>query len=248
MQQSSFGRICFCIGFLLVFSKSTHAELIYLPHHGALQEVITFTPQYLFIEDEPNRSTSVDFTALTGVVTNGAVLLKWTTSSEINNYGFEIDRSNDASRWISVGFVSGQGTVTVAKHYSFYDKLVAHEADHPVLYYRLRQIDGDGTVHFSTYIQINTREDSWSAILQQNYPNPFNVSTNIAFFLPHDDLVTLTVYNAAGDMVARIYYQQALEAGNYVVPFTADFLPGGYYTYQLQTSISSSSRTMILGK
>ncbi len=110
------------------------------------------------------------------------VRLEWKTSSEINNYGFVVQRSSQpASGFGSVsGLIPGHGTTLVPHEYSFTD--TSHSV--ATCYYRLQQVDLDNSVYYSEALLVNsvTSVDNQSAMsfgLQQNYPNPFNPTTTI---------------------------------------------------------------------
>ena len=95
--------------------------------------------------------------------------------------------------WDKIGFLTGSGTTTERINYTFIDKNVSPGS----YYYRLKQIDFDGTAEYSPTINviINTEK---SYYLSQNYPNPFNASTNIEFYLPKRAQVKLTIYDVMG--------------------------------------------------
>jgi len=67
----------------------------------------------------PNAPTPVELTSFTGSSKVKSVLLKWNTATEINNYGFEIERSGSLSTWMKIGFVQGSGTSNDPHNYFF---------------------------------------------------------------------------------------------------------------------------------
>jgi hypothetical protein len=113
-----------------------------------------------------------------------SIAVTWRTLSELNNYGFEVERSPDGAHFVAApnGFVAGHGTSSVPNDYSFTDN---PEPPGP-WYYRLRQIDLDGTTHFSDPVKADLLSGvadmtPTNVLLGQNYPNPFNPSTKIGY-------------------------------------------------------------------
>lgn len=92
------------------------------------------------------------------------VLLNWETASELNNYGFEIQRSQDGKDWIVIGFVNGEGTTNKTSNYQYQD----HNPQNGINYYRLRQIDYDGQFEYSNIETTNFSKQ----INFKIYPNP----------------------------------------------------------------------------
>ena len=135
----------------------------------------------------------INFTALSE---GNQVRLSWTTATEKNNKGFEIERKQAETEWVKIGFLEGHGTITQPKEYSFID-------NDPVKgksYYRLRQIDYDGTTKTYEAAEVSY----WKAIryeLGQNYPNPFNPKTTIQYSIGTPQFVSLKVYDVLGNEV-----------------------------------------------
>ena len=109
------------------------------------------------------------------------VLLNWSTSTELNNRGFEIERSTNKKDWRLIGFKEGKGTTTETQNYSFVDDLFGISS--PQLFFRLKQIDFDGSFEYSDVVEVDIAPSTFS--LSQNYPNPFNPSTKIKFTIPN---------------------------------------------------------------
>ncbi len=157
------------------------------------------------------------------------VELSWTTSTEMNNYGFEIQRKA-SDDFITVGFVKGNGSTTEIKHYNFTDR----ELNEGSYTYRLKQIDYSGAYHFSDEIEVDVTGPK-VFFIEQNYPNPFNPSTKIRFNLAVNSKVSLKVYNLIGEEVAELMNGQ-MNAGKQEVEFNAINLNSGVYIYKLEAT------------
>jgi hypothetical protein len=180
------------------------------------------------------------------------VLLEWRTISEINNYGFEIQKATEESgpfATIAGSFVPGHGTTIEPHDYSWIDA----SASPALPYYRLKQIDLDGSVNYFDPIRVSmpTAVGEQSAptefALEQNYPNPFNPSTVIQFALPQNAMVTLDVFNAVGQRVATLVNERR-EAGYHQATFDGTDLASGVYVYKLHAGNFVATRKLLLVK
>jgi len=186
----------------------------------------------------------VELVSFTGECNTNEVLLNWTTASELNNSGFDIQRKFENNDWITIGFTKGSGTTTEVKHYNFIDRI---DNNSPKKYfYRLRQIDFNGKFEFSEAIEIDINVPSEFKLFQ-NYPNPFNPNTLIRFQLPERSEVTLKIYDILGNEVETLL-NDVKDAGFYNVDFNASKLASGIYFYLLQTEKYSKTFKMILLK
>ncbi len=111
-----------------------------------------------FISDAPTLTgecsvVPVRMVSFTGKSANGQVELNWTTATEINNAGFDIERSaNGSTGWSNIGYVAGKGNSVGLQHYSFTD---ANPLD-GVNFYRLRQSDMDGHATYSNVVSVKS--------------------------------------------------------------------------------------------
>jgi photosystem II stability/assembly factor-like uncharacterized protein len=184
----------------------------------------------------------VELASFNASVIGNDVTLSWTTASEVNNLGFDIERQTN-NEWQNIGFVEGKGTTTGITNYSFIDKdLVVANYN-----YRIKQIDMDGTFKYhnlSESIEVGT-PDKFE--LSQNYPNPFNPATAIKYTLPQSGLVTLKVFNVIGQEIAELV-NEVKQAGSYTIEFNANSLPSGVYIYKLNSGNFTSTKKMLLIK
>ncbi len=208
----------------------------------------------------------VELTSFTATQTENCILLEWETETEINNYGFEVERQQSENgtqntEWETIGFVQGHGNSGSPKSYRFLDE--NYNKDQELrLQYRLRQIDTDGTFTYygiiaevnGTITSLNENQLPTEFSLSQNYPNPFNPTTTIKFSIPVVGLspvegqhVSLKIYDILGNEVSQLV-NQLQKPGNYRVEFDASRLTSGVYIYSLVTGSYSSVKKMTLIK
>lgn len=179
--------------------------------------------------------------------TNGSdVKLIWSTATELNNKGFDVQISSDEIEYQSVGFVPGFGTSTEKHSYSF-NVTGLNEGKY---FFRLAQIDFDGTVSYSENIEIEITLPKEFSLLQ-NYPNPFNPTTTIRWQSPVSSWQSLKVYDALGNLAATLV-DEFLPAGNFEIVFDASSsiqnLSSGVYLYKLQIGSKVQTKKMLLMK
>lgn len=185
------------------------------------------------------------------------VELSWTTATEVNNYGFEIQRSevssqssfdNSQSSFVKIGFVKGSGNSNLPKNYSFVD-------DNPLsgnASYRLKEIDNDGSVKYSNIVEASFMKPTVFS-LSQNYPNPFNPTTTINYALPKESKVVLEVYNIMGQKTATLVNEEQ-QAGYYTVQFDIQQttnnkqLSSGIYFYIITAGNFTAVKKLLLLK
>ncbi len=188
-----------------------------------------------------NPIVPVELISFTHNIVNGKVILEWVTATELNNRGFEIQRSMDNNLFVTIGFVQGKGNSTTNQYYSFTDESIDGK-----IYYRLKQMDYLGTYNYSNVIEVNGVTIS-TIQLEQNYPNPFNPVTNIKYQLGNDGFVSLKVYNSIGEEVAELV-NDFQKGGNYQLTFDGKNLPSGMYVYKLVSGNYVESKKMLLLK
>jgi len=190
-----------------------------------------------------NGALPVELSFFTCALNGNNVQLRWKTETEVNNYGFEIERSNDNSIWTTINFVEGSGNSNSPKNYHYFDSDIGQSGNY---YYRLKQIDNDGTYKYSDVITVEVgAPDKYT--LSQNYPNPFNPETRINFSLPVKQFVSLKVYNTLGELVKELINEYK-EAGSYSIVFNASDLASGIYIYRLETQNFVMNKKMTLIK
>ncbi len=173
-----------------------------------------------------------------------SIILEWQTATEINNFGFNIERKNQNENWKVLSFVQGNGNSNAPKTYSYVDSNPLFG----VVQYRLKQIDFDGKFEYSSIVEIYF-EAPTNFRLEQNHPNPFNPSTVISYQIPAFSHVSLKVYDVLGREVATLV-DQFKHPGNYNYEWRIDNseLSSGIYYYRLVTDYYTEAKKMILIK
>ncbi len=215
----------------------------------------------IFIDDisyTDHGALPVELVNFSAILINDKINLKWLTATEVNNYGFEIQKKIYNSQltmnnWEKVGFVKGAGNSNSQKSYSFVDE----NPTNGKIEYRLKQVDNDGKFKYSKVINIDIKNIPSEFSLGQNYPNPFNPTTKIKFSIPSvvdanfastTAHVTLIVYNLLGQKVATLVNGE-LSSGNHSVSFDASKLSSGVYIYRLKAGNNFTAiKKMILMK
>ena len=184
----------------------------------------------------------VELTSFSSQVFGRDVKLSWSTNSEINNSGFEIERKAVSGvQWNKVIFVSGAGNSNVIHSYLFTERnLLTGNYN-----YRLKQIDFNGTYKYYDLINEIIIGVPQQFNLSQNYPNPFNPTTKIKYDLPFDSKVTLKIYDMTGREVTSLVNNTQI-AGYFVVDFNASNLASGMYIYNL--SVEGDAKNFVISK
>ncbi len=177
----------------------------------------------------------VELISFSATVQDGKVNLSWSTATETNNMGFQIERRNmqdeKSDSWNNAGFVKGNGTTTEIKSYYFVDENLSSGK----YQYRIKQIDYDGSFEYSKIIEVNSDITISSFHLFQNYPNPFNSSTTINYQLPQKSLVNISLYDIKGEKISE-FVNEEKEKGIYNTVLENFKLSSGIYFVRMVTN------------
>jgi hypothetical protein len=217
-------------------NDSGYATHCYVGEVGGIDTILCryyeFVDTLFKIWDHP---LPVELSSLTYTVIDRDLKLNWSTSQEVNNSGFDIERSSVAGQWSKIGFVAGGGTTLQPRNYEFTDRKLASGK----FKYRLKQIDYNGNFEYfdlDNEIEIGV-PDRFE--LSQNYPNPFNPTTKIEFAIPRDGNLSLSVFDNSGRLVSKVADGFRV-AGYYSFDFNAANLSSGIYFYRLEFRGSGS--------
>jgi hypothetical protein len=223
-------------------AKNTNADTLYVPYTvvgtgpGEYQldtannniTVYGLSVFSRFILTDGTAPLPVELSSFTASINRRDVNLNWTTSSETNNSGFDVERKIAGSSWSKVASINGSGTTTSPKNYTYTDKNLSTGS----YSYRLKQTDFNGNF---TYFEMSSEVNIGLPTkfeMSQNYPNPFNPTTKINYDLPVDGKVSISLYDISGREVAKLV-NEVKTAGYYTVQFNASNLSSGTYFYRI---------------
>jgi|GEM_PF-1100800 len=197
-----------------------------------------------------NDILPVELTSFSGrFFEDNRVQLSWLTTTEENNLGFWVERSTDGEKWETLpDFVQGAGNSSVPLSYEYTDNLDDRLAQAPKIAYRLRQVDRDGTIDYSSIVYVYTGSRPETVELYRAYPNPFNPSTTLSFSLEETQNVTLRVYNTLGMEVATLLDNRSMEAGFHNIEFNGNDLVSGIYIAVLEAAGVVQQQKLVLSK
>jgi hypothetical protein len=196
----------------------------------------------------------IQLASFVGNIVGDGVKLDWQTISEINNYGFYVERRKQDTKDFAVipnSFIAGHGTTSEPQNYSFTDNTLTESGSYE---YRLKQVDNNGLVSYSNPIVINGSALSVLEVapiefrVHQNYPNPFNPTTTIKFSVERTEHALVVVYNALGQQVSKLFDGVAEPGHYYKVQLNGNALGSGVYYYRVLTDSKSDLKKMLLVK
>lgn len=196
----------------------------------------------------PVTPLPVEIVSLTASLQSAEVKLIWQTATEMNNYGFDVERSTVNSDWQKIGFVQGAGASNIPQMYTFNDALTTKLSHEKEILYRLKQIDRDGTITYSGVARVVPGAVAATPVLYAGYPNPFHGVLTVQFSVPSTTPVSITLSDVAGRVVGRVYENQSVTDGYYSLLFDANALPCGIYLLRMVAGSYSATQNLVLTK
>ncbi len=182
----------------------------------------------------PVSSLPVGYLNFDGVLQNNEAVLNWQTVSEINNKGFNVQKSTDGQTFANIGYVQGHGTSQIINNYIFADpKLLSGDN-----YYRLQQVDLDGNFTYSGEIKLEFSKFDWSIL-----GNPSN-NTWVQLQLDKTHEVSLQVVSLSGDVILTVN-KGSITQGTYGIPLNLGNAAAGMYVVRLMIDGKSYSKNMV---
>ncbi len=201
--------------------NSTNGTII--DNEGDNNFACTGTPQVCTGNNTP---LPVELTMFSFELKVSSVVLQWTTASELNNLGFYLQKSLTGKNFTDIAFVEGMGTTSETHNYSYIDKSTGQA------YYRLRQVDFDGSTNFSKIIFTPSPELATSLRV---YPNPTTGEINIG-----EGLTNYSFYSSSGQLLERSQNTTSYFAQQQISNLLKTLEPGIYF---LKSNMNGQSQT-----
>ncbi len=173
----------------------------------------------------------VELTSFSAYRKNGAVALRWNTATELNNFGFEVQRTEDGNSWRMIGFVAGAGTVYSPRAYEFEDRSLPTSG---YLRYRLRQVDRDGSSEYSPVVEVRTDAQTAPGISGM-FPSPARAMTTVSYSLESAGTAVLTLHDLTGRQLRTLSEEYSAAAGSHSSVVDVSGLTTGIYLLQLRS-------------
>jgi hypothetical protein len=176
-------------------------------------------------------------------IDNSFIRLDWATAIEIDNSGFEIERSKDGINFTTIGWKDGNGNSTEPKYYGFDDKTVSTGTTY---YYRLKQIDFDGQFEYSNIVSASLSGNNGTFDVLEFLPNPTVYMTTLLITsgIPQD--IKVTIYNAIGQKVQT--GNHTLNVGENKVEFDVSMLAAGTYMATVTSGNEIRTKRLVIGR
>lgn len=197
-----------------------------------LLSLLSFLVKDFYAQTE--ETLPVELIYFESLILSNGVLLRWGTATEINNFGFEVQRADTPYQFLGLDFVPGNGNSNSPKHYMYVDTTLPN---YGIYYYRLKQIDNDGTFHYSDTLTVNYFPVSVENYNQRNIKNTFvfhNPETNqLKIYLSDNfiDEIIASIFSITGEKVEEIFISNPSN------PFKINYksLPAGVYVILLSS-------------
>lgn len=189
------------------------------------------------------QNLPVELGSFTGSVIDSDVELQWTTLSEKNNSGFQIQQKQDGRFTdIESAFVKGAGTTNQPQEYRFRVEDIG-VGEHT---FRLKQVDVDGATDFSNEVTVRVRLDGNYSL--NAYPNPVSNQATIDFSVRESQDVTVELYNTLGQRVRVLHQGSLASEQTKSLQVSADNLSSGLYIVRMRGETFSTTQSITVVK
>ncbi|HEX7457888.1 MAG TPA: T9SS type A sorting domain-containing protein, partial [Ginsengibacter sp.] len=177
----------------------------------------------------------VTFLNFDGKLINNTAQLTWSTATEINNKGFEVEKSTDGQTFNGIAFINGNGTSSIVNSYSYTNIKVLSGSN----YYRLKQVDIDGNFNYSSTIRLDFKHFDWAI-----FGNPISTNSWIQLQVAKTSNIAFQVYTIDGRLVKTIN-KGTVSEGTYSVPLNLGNAASGIYIVKLISDNQIFSKQII---
>jgi hypothetical protein len=171
-----------------------------------------------------------------------SIQVSWATALEINNNGFEVQRSTDGVTFTKIAWVAGHDNSTVQENYSYNDVDVQANT---VYYYRLNQIDNNGNSTLSYTVSAEVTGGA-SVSISELMPNPASASTRFVMSTTASQDITVKMYNMVGQLVSNQPF--SLNAGDNTINLNVQSLTSGSYSAIIEAGGKSFSKMLVVSR
>ena len=198
---------------------------------GKLKSTASFSgySPMTFASKNPDWQLPVELVSFSAECNGNDAVLEWITSSEINNDYFKLERSTDAKNWETVAKVNGAGNSSELRTYEYVDKDIPEGRT----YYRLTQVDYDGTQEVFEIREVNCGNIALEEPVVTCFPNPFNTTLNVFVESWPEDKAVIELYDMIGNRVRS--WDMELHNGRLHKVLRVDDLPAAVYIMRIQS-------------
>lgn len=184
----------------------------------------------------------VELASFEATRTSNDIRLRWTTATETNNAGFDVQHQYRDGSFQSLEFIEGAGTTSDAETYQYTVSGNLRPGAHT---FRLKQVDQDGSTHFSKTEEVIVSPQG-DFELSSPSPNPFQHSTTMQLTVQESQSVTAHVYNVLGQRVQTVWNERL--SANQPVPLRieGERLPSGLYFIQVRGETFETTQKVTL--
>ncbi len=187
--------------------------------------------------------TPVELLTFSAALVGDCVHLRWTTLSEQDIAGYEVQRSFDAALWENRGFVPAEGGLFISRDYEFRDEVRLPPLT-AVLHYRLAMHALDGSIEYSPVVALQRPGQPGSVLLQAPHPNPACTAVTLEYRLPQAATVDIRIHSIIGEEMLVVKRAEVSEAGEYAMTLGIGALPTGSYVVDLVANGVHHSRML----
>jgi hypothetical protein len=213
------------------FNETTLADLIQ-------SEFVQLNNAALVSSDVPIFSRAPELNLR---ILNNFYELTWSGGDYSNSDIYIVELAEGENGFVEVHSINAENIKE--KKYTFLSERIDNSE---IIYFRIKQINKDGSIVYSSQLKVGQGEQE-EFIIGQNYPNPFNPTTQISIEVLQGSDYEIIVYNLEGKKIS-VLHEGFLAVGNYAFTFDGSDLPSGIYLFKAWSPNSSQTKKMILAK